>query len=42
MGGAEGQLTPEDSAQALLKLIGGLSEADSGHFFDWQGQAVAW
>jgi NAD(P)-dependent dehydrogenase (short-subunit alcohol dehydrogenase family) len=42
MGGAEAQLTPEDSAQALLKLIGGLREADSGHFFDWQGEAMAW
>ena len=42
MGGADGELTPEASATGLLQVIDGLREADSGHFFDWRGQPMAW
>lgn len=42
MGGAEGALTPEESVAGLLRTLDALREQDSGHFLDWQGEAVAW
>jgi NAD(P)-dependent dehydrogenase (short-subunit alcohol dehydrogenase family) len=42
MGGAGGELTPEDAAEGLLKAIDGVGEADSGRFLDWRGQPMAW
>jgi NAD(P)-dependent dehydrogenase (short-subunit alcohol dehydrogenase family) len=42
MGGAGGELTPEDAAAGLLQAIDGVRDADSGHFLDWRGQPVAW
>jgi len=42
MGGAGGELTPEDSAAGLLETIAGLKPADSGRFLDWRGQPMAW
>jgi hypothetical protein len=38
---ADGKLfTPDYSAEALLKAIGGLSPADSGNLFAWDGQRI--
>lgn len=38
---ADGKLfTPDYSAEALLKVIGGLSPADSGNLFAWDGQRI--
>lgn len=38
---SEGKLfTPEYSAEKLLSVIDGLSEADSGNLFDWAGKQV--
>ena len=42
MGGAEGTLTPEESVAGLVRTIDGMRAEDSGRFFDWQGEAVAW
>ena len=42
MGGAGGELAPEDAAAGLLQVIDGVGDADSGHFLDWRGQPVAW
>ena len=42
MGGAEGTLSPEESVAGLLGILDRLREQDSGHFLDWQGEAVAW
>lgn len=35
-------ISPEMSAQNLLKVIGGLSSSDTGGFFDWAGKRVQW
>ena len=35
-------VTPEEAAENLLRVMAGLTPADSGGFFDWQGQAVPW
>jgi NAD(P)-dependent dehydrogenase (short-subunit alcohol dehydrogenase family) len=42
MGGAGGEIAPEESATGLLETIGGLKDADSGRFLDWRGQPMAW
>jgi NAD(P)-dependent dehydrogenase (short-subunit alcohol dehydrogenase family) len=42
MGGAGGEIAPEESAAGLLETIGGLKDADSGRFLDWRGQPMAW
>ena len=42
MGGASGELSPEESAAGLLKTIAALKAGDSGHFLDWRGQPMAW
>lgn len=42
MGGAGGELAPEEAASGLLQVIDGVRDQDSGHFLDWRGQPVAW
>lgn len=33
---------PEAAAQNLLRVVGGLTPADTGGFFDWRGDVVPW
>ena len=42
MGGASAPVTPADSAAGMIKVIGGLKAADSGRFFNYDGQKFAW
>ncbi len=42
MGGRAAPVPPEQSVKGLLKLIDGLTPAQSGHFFDFQGRPLAW
>ena len=35
-------LAGEESAEALLAVIGGLNAKDTGSFLDWQGKAIPW
>jgi NAD(P)-dependent dehydrogenase (short-subunit alcohol dehydrogenase family) len=42
MGGAGATVTPEQSVSGLLRVIGALKPSDSGHFLDWQGEALPW
>jgi hypothetical protein len=37
MGGSGADITVEESAAGLLKLIDGLTLEDTGGFFDWSG-----
>jgi NAD(P)-dependent dehydrogenase (short-subunit alcohol dehydrogenase family) len=40
MGGSGADVSVQDSAAGLVKLIDGLTLEDSGGFFDWQGKPV--
>jgi NAD(P)-dependent dehydrogenase (short-subunit alcohol dehydrogenase family) len=40
MGGSGADITVEQSAAGLVKLIDGLTLEHSGGFFDWQGQTI--
>ncbi len=40
--GRQPAVSPDDAARNLLTVIDGLTEADTGHFFDWAGKRVAW
>jgi NAD(P)-dependent dehydrogenase (short-subunit alcohol dehydrogenase family) len=42
MGGENAVLAPAESVAGLLRVIEELPAADSGHFFDWRGQAMPW
>lgn len=42
MGGSGADLTPADSAKALLKIADGLTAADSGRFLRWDGSDHPW
>lgn len=42
MGGSGASLSIDESVAGLLKVIDGLSETDSGRFFDWRGKEVPW
>ncbi|MBQ0933004.1 SDR family oxidoreductase [Ideonella sp. 4Y16] len=42
MGGAGADLSVEQSAAGLRAVLAGLTPADHGHFFDQDGQALAW
>lgn len=42
MGGANAQISPEDSASGLFKLIDGLTMAHSGRFWSWDGSEHVW
>jgi NAD(P)-dependent dehydrogenase (short-subunit alcohol dehydrogenase family) len=40
--GTHPALSPDQAAGHLLAVLDGLSPADSGGFFDWKGERVAW
>jgi len=42
MGGPDAQLTPEESARGLLRVIDGLTPSDAGQFFRYDGANVPW
>jgi NAD(P)-dependent dehydrogenase (short-subunit alcohol dehydrogenase family) len=42
MGGPNAQLTAEDSASGIRAVIDGLSKADSGKFYKWNGEIHPW
>ena len=42
MGGQNAPVTPEQSIAGMIRVIQGLSQEDSGEFFDYQGQQVPW
>jgi len=42
MGGSAAPLTPDTSARGILNLAEGLSLADSGEFFTWEGKQHPW
>ena len=42
MGGANAQLTPEQSIEGMLNVMDGLTQDGSGRFFTWQGGEAAW
>ncbi len=42
MGGANAPVTPAESISGMRRVIERLTPADSGEFFDYQGQRVPW
>jgi NAD(P)-dependent dehydrogenase (short-subunit alcohol dehydrogenase family) len=42
MGGPHAQITAEESASGIRKVIAGLSKADSGKFYKWNGEVHPW
>ncbi len=42
MGGDGAQIAAQDSVAGMLRTIDSATLADSGGFFDWHGQPVAW
>lgn len=42
MGGAGGRLSPEQSISGMRKVIAGLTLADSGEFFNYDGEHYPW
>jgi len=42
MGGEGASLAPADAVAALLRVVGGLTDEDSGRFLDWRGRPVPW
>ncbi|MCC5885900.1 MAG: SDR family oxidoreductase [Gammaproteobacteria bacterium] len=42
MGGPNAQLTPEESAEGIRNVIAGMSKADSGKFYKWNGEIHPW
>lgn len=40
--GAHPTVTPEVAAENLLAVVAGLTPAQTGGFFDWKGEVVAW
>lgn len=42
MGGASAPVRPEQSISGMIQAIDGLTPAQSGEFFDYQGQSVPW
>lgn len=42
MGGQNAPLTPQDSIAGMRQVIEGLTPADSGEFFDYEGRSVPW
>ncbi len=42
MGGASAPTTPEESARGLLRVIHAATSAQSGKFFDFEGEEIAW
>jgi len=42
MGGSGAAITPEQSAEGLLRVIADARQADSGRYLDWKGHPLAW
>ena len=42
MGGPHAELTPEESAEGIRNVIAGLTKADSGKFYKWNGDIHPW
>ena len=42
MGGPHAELTPQDSAAGIISVIDGLTKADSGKFYKWNGEIHPW
>jgi NAD(P)-dependent dehydrogenase (short-subunit alcohol dehydrogenase family) len=42
MGGSEAPLSPEQSAQGLMKVLGSVKPSDSGKFFSYDGEPIGW
>jgi NAD(P)-dependent dehydrogenase (short-subunit alcohol dehydrogenase family) len=42
MGGESAPITPTQSVSGLLRVLDGLTVADSGHFINWEGTQMAW
>lgn len=42
MGGPSAPVTPPQSVAGMIKVIAGLTQADSGRFFDFDGHPLAW
>jgi len=42
MGGASAPITPAQSVTGLLRVLDGLTVADSGRFVNWEGTPMAW
>ncbi|MCY4566643.1 MAG: SDR family oxidoreductase [Gammaproteobacteria bacterium] len=42
MGGPHATITPEESASGIRAVIAGLTKADSGKFYKWDGEIHAW
>ena len=40
--GGHAAMPPTEAAGHLLRVLVGLTPADSGGFFDWQGDRVPW
>ncbi len=42
MGGSEAPVTPEDGAAGIRAVIARATPADSGRFFNYEGEALPW
>jgi NAD(P)-dependent dehydrogenase (short-subunit alcohol dehydrogenase family) len=42
MGGDQAPVQPRDSVAGLLRVLDRLGAEDSGRFYNWQGEAMAW
>lgn len=42
MGGPNAEITPEESASGIRSVMSGLSKADSGKFYKWNGDIHPW
>lgn len=42
MGGSGADVAPDASVRGMLRVIDGAGPAQSGRFFDWSGDAIAW
>lgn len=42
MNAGGGNITPDQSASGLIKVITGLDSTDNGKFYDWQGNELPW
>jgi NAD(P)-dependent dehydrogenase (short-subunit alcohol dehydrogenase family) len=42
MGGSMAPVTPADSVQGILRVTAGLTKADSGKFYTYQGDEYPW
>jgi NAD(P)-dependent dehydrogenase (short-subunit alcohol dehydrogenase family) len=42
MGGPNAQITPEESASGIRRVVEGLSPAETGRFYKWNGEGHSW